>query len=139
MLLVEDRFVIQDLYRTGVSLSEIARRTGHDRKTIRRVLAEPLVRLPAPRAARPTKLDPFRAYLASRLAAGVLNARKLYGELQQRGYAGRETQVRAFVAAQRPPPVPRATVRFETLPGAQAQCDWGHFGTIQHAGVQRRL
>jgi transposase len=139
MLLVEDRFMIQDLYRTGVSVSEIARHTGHDRKTIRRILAEPLVRPPAPRAPRATKLDPFRAYLTSRLAAGVFNARKLYGELVQRGYTGRETQVRACVAAQRPVPAPRATLRFETPPGEQAQCDWGHFGAIQHDGVQRRL
>jgi transposase len=139
MLLVEDRFVIQDLFRAGVSVSEIARRTGHDRKTVRRVLAEPLLRPAAVRAPRPTKLDPFAADLEQRLAAGVLNARKLYAELQQRGYTGRETQVRAFVAARRPPVVPLATVRFETPPGEQAQCDWGHFGAVQHAGVQRRL
>lgn len=43
MLTVEDRFVIKELYRTGVSISEIARLTGHDRKTIRRALTAPLL------------------------------------------------------------------------------------------------
>ena len=43
MLTVEEHFVIKDLYRRGVSISEIARRTGHDRKTIRQRLTAPLL------------------------------------------------------------------------------------------------
>jgi IS30 family transposase len=35
MLALEERFMIRDLYRKGVSMSEIARRAGRDRKTIR--------------------------------------------------------------------------------------------------------
>jgi hypothetical protein len=30
-------------------------------------------------------------------------------------------------------------VRFETLPGEQAQVDWGHFGFIEHHGRRRKL
>jgi len=37
MLPVKRRFMIKELYRRGVSISEIARATGHDRKTIRGV------------------------------------------------------------------------------------------------------
>ena len=62
MLRVEERFVIRELYGRGVSISEIARLTGHDRKTIRAALSQPL--LPAPRPARPpraSKLDPYSA------------------------------------------------------------------------------
>lgn len=43
MLAVEDRFMIKDLYRKGVSISEIARRTGHDRKTVRKIATGPVV------------------------------------------------------------------------------------------------
>ena len=35
MLKVETRFMIKDLYRRGVTISEIARITGHSRRTIR--------------------------------------------------------------------------------------------------------
>jgi transposase len=35
MLSVEKRFMIKDLPRKGLSISEIARRTGNGRKTIR--------------------------------------------------------------------------------------------------------
>ncbi|HET8632377.1 MAG TPA: IS21 family transposase [Thermomicrobiales bacterium] len=120
----------------------IARLTGHDRKTVRGVLARPLI--PAAPPARPrrgSKLDPFAPYLEGRLAEGVYNARKLYHEIQARGYTGKETQVRAFVQPHRAAhrAAARATVRFETAPGEQAQVDWGHFGYIDHHGRQRRL
>lgn len=139
MLKVEERFMIQELHRTGVSISEIARRTGHDRKTIRHVLTQPL--LPAPRVRQPRsqKITPYLPYLEQRVVDGVLNARKLYQEIQARGYPGKETQVRAAVARLRPARPPVATVRFETEPGEQAQVDWGHFGEIMHQGRQRRL
>ncbi|MCO6452012.1 MAG: helix-turn-helix domain-containing protein, partial [Caldilineales bacterium] len=35
MLDVEERYMIRELHRQGVSISEIARRTGCDRKTVR--------------------------------------------------------------------------------------------------------
>ena len=40
MLTVEERFMIKEMYRKGVSISEIARRTGRDRKTIRQLVRE---------------------------------------------------------------------------------------------------
>lgn len=139
MLTVEDRFVIKELYRAGVSISEIARRTGHDRKTIRHMVQAPLLEEHRPRARKRQKIDPFVPYLKERIGLGVLNARKLYGEIAARGYAGGESQVRAFVHTFRPPAAPHATVRFETAPGEQAQVDWGHFGAIWHEGRRRRL
>ncbi len=38
MLALEERFMIREMYRKGVSISEIARRTGRDRKTIRQAV-----------------------------------------------------------------------------------------------------
>ena len=38
MLGVEIRFMIKDMHRKGMSISEIARQTGHDRKTVRKVI-----------------------------------------------------------------------------------------------------
>ncbi|HKC73220.1 MAG TPA: IS21 family transposase [Chloroflexota bacterium] len=139
MLTVEEHFVIKDLYRRGVSISEIARRTGHDRKTIRQRLTAPLLAEQAPRAPRACKIDPYVPYLEQRLAEGVLNAHKLFGEIVARGYPGGESQVKAFVQYRRPARQPEATVRFETAPGQQAQVDWGSFGTIAHEGRHRRL
>jgi transposase len=139
MLQGEERFVIHDLYRKGVSISAIARQTGHDRKTVRSLLHQPIVPAVRPVIARPRKIDPYIPYLEQRIADGVLNARKLCHELQVRGYPGRETQVRMFLKPYRHARQARATVRFETAPGEQAQVDWGPFGFIEHQGRRRPL
>ena len=98
MLRVEERFVILQLYGRGVSISEIARLTGHDRKTIRAALSRPMLPAPCPpRPRRASKFDPYVPYLEQRVADGVFNAHKLYLEIRQRGYPGKETMVRAFV------------------------------------------
>ena len=88
MLTVEDRFVIKDLFRKGVSISEIARRTGHDRKTIRQVVTTPLLVSPADRPPwkrRAHKLDPYVPYLEHRIAEGVRTAHKLFTEIEAHG------------------------------------------------------
>jgi transposase len=139
MLTVEEHVVIKELYRRGISISEIARCTGRDRKTIRQRLAAPLLAERAPRAPRACKIDPYVPYLEQRLAEGVLNAHKLFSEIVAQGYPGGESQVKAFVQYRRPARQPEATVRFETAPGQQAQVDWGSFGTIAHEGRHRRL
>ena len=59
--------MLQELKREGLSISAIARRTGLDRKTIRRrldrVFAAPAY---SPREPRPRLLEPYEAYLAAR-------------------------------------------------------------------------
>jgi transposase len=68
MLKVEIRFMIKALYRRGVSISEIARMTGHSRRTIRTILNAPLSPPPKPRKPKAKKLDPFAPYLEKRMA-----------------------------------------------------------------------
>jgi transposase len=131
--------MIKDLHRTGLSISDIARQTGHDRKTIRKALAEPLLHERPVRPAARYRLGPYVAYLEQRMTAGVLNASKLYDEIKQQGYSGSRSHLRNFVRPFRQARQSQATVRFETEPGEQAQVDWGHFGLINHRGHQRRL
>ncbi|MBV8431307.1 MAG: IS21 family transposase [Acetobacteraceae bacterium] len=132
---------VKDLARHGVSVSEIARRTGHDRKTIRGVLAQ------TTRSARPPtwradggKLAPFRDYLERRLAEGCGNAVVLCEEIRAQGYQGQLSILRDFLRPHRQElrRQREATVRFETGPGKQAQVDWGEFGTIWVPAARRR-
>jgi transposase len=140
MLALEERFMIREMYRKGVSISEIARRTGRDRKTIRQVVnAAELVPAKKPRQAKACKIDPYASYLERRMAEGVFNARKLYGEILAQGYTGKESKVREFVHERRPDKEPLGSVRFETAPGEQGQVDWGSFGFITHQGRTYRL
>ncbi|MHB8614415.1 MAG: IS21 family transposase [Candidatus Dormibacteraceae bacterium] len=131
--------MLKDLYRKGVSISEIARQTGHDRKTIRAAVSAPLHIEGPKRGLRARKIDEYVGYLHGRMAEGVLNAHKLFMEIQAQGYRGGESQVKAYVHPYRIARLTAATVRFETEPGEQAQVDWGHFGYIDYAGQRGRL
>lgn len=140
MLALEERFMIREMYRKGVSISELARRTGRDRKTIRQTVNAPDLSPPKhPRHVKACKIDPYTAYLEQRMAEGVLNARKLYGEILAQGYPGKESKVREFVHDRRPDKEPTGSIRFETAPGEQGQVDWGYFGFITHHGRVMRL
>src|SRR6202166_2531242 len=93
MLRLEGFMEIQKLHHDGVSVSEIARQLNLDRKTVRKYLRQ------APREyerkPKKWKVDPFRAYLRERWECGVMNASRLFVDIQKRGYAGGVTQVRA--------------------------------------------
>jgi transposase len=64
MIDLEERFMIRELYRKGVSISEIARQTGRDRKTIRRAVQESFPPPTLKQASRKfSKLEPYETYL----------------------------------------------------------------------------
>lgn len=140
MLRVDEWIAIKEMARQGVSISEIGRRTGRDRNTVRKVLAEM-----APREhrrvehARTTKLDPFREYLLGRIDEGCTNASVLLEEIAGRGYTGKLTMLREFLHPIRQEAIRKreATERFETGPGKQAQVDWGEFGRIYDSREER--
>jgi transposase len=140
MLALEERFMIREMYRKGVSMSEIARRTGRDRKTIRQTISALDLSPPKqPRQVKVCKIDPYALYVEQRMAEGVLNARKRYGEILTQGYPGKESKVREFVHERRPEKEPTGSIRFETAPGEQGQVEWGYFGFITDHGRVRRL
>ena len=61
MLKGRDVLMIHDLHRQGLTIQEIARRTGRDRKTVRKYL-EAGIETPVygPRQPRPSILDPYK-------------------------------------------------------------------------------
>ena len=127
-MLQKDQWMsIHVLKAQGVSLREIARRLGISRNTVTRYLASPDVPRYKSREARPTKLEPFHAYIVQRMQAAEpdqIAAPALLRELKAQGYQGQLRSVQAFMQAHRPVPVPDPVVRFETEPGRQMQCDF---------------
>lgn len=121
------------LKRQGHSVRQIARLSGHARNTVRAILKAEGLRPPQTRS-RPTKLTEHHDYLRERAATG-LSAVRLLAELQTRGYTGGIHAVRRFLARieARHSAAARATVRYETGPGEQAQVDWKHVGTFPDA------
>ena len=132
MVKLEGVVMILDLHRQGLSVSAIARQSGFDRKTVRRIIdrgLEPPTY--GPRRPRPTLLDPFTGYLRERVKAypGLTGAR-LLGELKDLGYQGGYTAVTDFLRDVRPVEDARFEVRFETAPGEQGQVDFAQFQVV---------
>lgn len=118
---------IRVLHRHGKSIREIAREMGLSRNTVRRYLRDEAAARYKPRPPRPTKLDPFKDYIAERLTAAApewIPSSVLLSELRERGYEGGYTMLKLFLATLRPKEAAEPVVRFETEPGDQMQVDW---------------
>ena len=124
--------MILDLHRQGLSVSAIAKRTGLDRKTVRRYVERGLEPPTyGPRPPRETKVTRFERYLRGRVGTfPELTAIRLLREIRELGYAGGYTAVKDFVREIRPSRAAGFEVRFETPPGRQAQVDFAHFRTV---------
>lgn len=79
---------------------------------------------------RPSPLDPHKPQIDQLLAEGVWNAVVLWREIPARGYAGSYSILTEYLRPKRVLRPGRATVRFETPPGRQAQLDWGELWTV---------
>jgi len=134
MLTQEQAVEIKVLARRGVAIREIARQLGCSRNTVKRYLSDTDVARYGPRRPRPTKLDPFKAYVLERIEAARphwIPAAVLHRELHERGYSGGVTQLKMMIAPYKrkePDPV----VRFETPPGQQLQADFTHVRRGRH-------
>jgi transposase len=68
-----------------------------------------------------------------------LVATRIHDMLIERGYDGSLRTLRRYVREARPAPRHEVFLRVETLPGEQAQVDWGHVGTLAVPGGRRAL
>lgn len=120
-------------------IGTIAREMGLHHTTVRTALVNAGVR-EALGPPRPRKVDPFVPFIRETLHIHPkLRASRLYQMVKERGYDGRPDHFRAVVASLRPPRPAEAFLRLRTLPGEQAQVDWGHFGVMQVGRARRKL
>ena len=103
----------------------IARQLHVHRDAVRRVLAgncAPVHTSPL----RPSRIDPYRPFILATLEKfPTLTAARLHAMVAERGYVGGPSHFRLLVAGMRPRPSAEAYLRLRTLPGEQAQVDWG--------------
>jgi transposase len=106
-------------------IGTIARQLHVHPETVARVLAQAGLPRPGP-PQRPSKIDPYLPFIRDMLARfPTLTASRLHAMVWERGYRGGKSRFRAVIACHRPRPKAEAYLRLRTLPGEQAQCDWG--------------
>jgi transposase len=85
-------------------------------------------------------LDPYKSLIQLTLKDHPkLLATRLYDMITPRGYTGSVVQLRRYVRTIRPAGQREAFFRLRTLPGEQAQVDWGCFGSIVVGKSKRPL
>jgi transposase len=72
-----------------------------------------------------SKLDPFKLVIQNYVSQGILNCIVIFERLQEQGYDGGITIIKDYIKPFRPLNKGKAVERYETLPGKQAQMDWG--------------
>jgi len=129
------RYHFVEQWRTGT----IATKLGIHHSVVDRILAQ--AGLPkVERSARASMIDPYLPFIVEVLNEfPTLTAARLYDMAKQRGYPGGPSQFRQRISQLRPRKQPEAYLRLKTLPGEQAQVDWGHFGHLQVGQAKRPL
>ena len=129
------RYHFVEQWRVGT----IATQLGIHHGVVDRVLSQ--AGLPkVERSPRSSIIDPYLPFIIETLKEfPTLTAVRLYEMAKQRGYPGGPSQFRQRISQLRPRKQPEAYLRLKTLPGEQAQVDWGHFGHIQIGQAKRPL
>ncbi len=130
--------MIRILKNQGISNSEIARQLNIDVKTVRSYL-----KLNEPKKYQREKsdsvLDNYKKYLDGRLLKYNLTSKKLFHEILKQGYKGKYGIVNRYVKLLKDAHRAKAVLMFETMPGQQAQVDWGYFGKFYDQKLQKEI
>lgn len=101
--------------------AEIARRWNCDYRTVKRYFEQDVV--PIRKITKPSKLDPFKTIIDEKVGLGCTGS-SIYHFIKRRGYEGKYSILRDYIRSIRIEGEQKATIRFETNPGLQAQVDW---------------
>lgn len=129
------RYYHVEKWRIGTIAAQL--RVHHS--VVRRVLAQAGLPRPGP-PPRPSPIDAYLPFILQTLEKfPTLTASRLFAMVHERGYRGSPDHFRHLIAQHRPRRPAEAYLRLRSLPGEQAQVDWGHFGTIQIGRARRPL
>lgn len=106
--------------------SELARRFNCDARTIDRYLKINSGELESKKSSRVYKslIDDYKPIIIEKVDTFGATAMAVYKFIDKKGYKGKYSTVAAFINKHKNVEIKKATVRFETTPGLQAQVDW---------------
>lgn len=126
MIIMEVLMDIRSLAKQGYSMRAISRMTGLNPRTVKKYLQEGA--LPTYKAVnRQSKLEEFKYLIDTWLSQQNYQASRIMELLRNQGFKGSYSTVRRYVKKLKDKRDHVAYVRFETMPGQQAQVDFGDF------------
>ena len=117
----------RELQAKGHTQKEISVRLGVCERTVRNYLKnDPTSRK---KGKRTSKLAPYYGFIDTKIKENpYFNCELLYDDLLKIGYTGKISILRDYVSRVRREVLTEAVIRFETVPGHQAQVDWKEHG-----------
>lgn len=120
---------IKTLWNSGQNKSEISRSTGHDWKTVNKVIKniEKGIERPVIKE-KPSILEPYKSTIIDYLEKGLTGVR-IHEELQLMGVSGTYSAVKKYIRKIKKKE--KIFVRIHTPVGQEAQVDFGYVGKIK--------
>jgi transposase len=114
---------IEKLRGSGLlNKSELARRFGCNRRTIDRYIND--AESGGKKREYSSILDDYKSIITEKVDTYGASAMAVFKFIQKKGYTGGYLTVNNFVRKHKNEQTQKATIRFETTPGLQAQVDW---------------
>ena len=130
--------MIKSMKDQGLSISEISRRLGISRTTVRKYLRSGKLpqyqRIPAE-----SMIKSYIPLMREMIDVHNLSAVRIYEELKKKGFQGSYSLVKQYSRPMRNDRKIMAVYRYETDPGKQSQVDFREFGYIDIDGKRRKL
>ena len=110
--------MFREMKEQGMSVSEIARRTGVNRLTIiKHMLSEEPPKYGSGGNGRASVLEPYKPYVRKRIEGYSLSAVRILNEIREKGYKGEYSTLKNYCHTIRKDMRVKAIWRFETKPG----------------------
>ena len=103
--------------------SELARRFNCDRRTIDKYIKDSSSESRKPQEIK-KKVDDFKEIIIDKVDNYGCSSMAVFKFIQKKGYSGGYHTVNNFVNNHKKAEIKKATIRFDTTPGLQAQVDW---------------
>ena len=108
-----------------VNISETAKQLGCDWRTAKKYLeSDNLQNNNQTRKKKKTKIDNFKDIIKDKFLNCNATGYSIYLFIKDKGYSGSYTTVQNYIRLLKNEKSKKASVRFETSPGQQAQVDW---------------
>lgn len=108
-----------------INISETAKQLGCDWRTAKKYLKSiNMQEINTVRKKKRTKIDDFKEIIKDKYLNCNATGYSIYLFIKDKGYSGGYTTVQNYIKLLKNEKTQKVTVRFETLPGEQAQVDW---------------